>query len=132
LSTDLSPKRLEILRDAVPNMRRVAMLWNADDLGMTLRYQAAESAAGLLGVKVQALGVREPDDFDHAFAEMQREQPQAILMVSDALTMLNRKHIVEFASDHRLPTIFEIGAIVRGGRSNVIWTQAKRGWRTRR
>jgi len=115
LSTDLSAKRLEILRDAVPNLRRVAMLWNADDLGMTLRYQSAQSAAGLLGVKVQALGVREPDDFDHAFAEMQREPPQAILMVSDALTMLNRKHVVEFANAHRLPTIFEVGAVVRDG-----------------
>lgn len=115
LSTDLSAKRLEILRDAVPNLRRVAMLWNADDLGMTLRYQSAQSAAGLLGVKVQALGVREPDDFDHAFAEMQREPPQAILMVSDALTMLNRKHVVEFANANRLPTIFEVSAVVRDG-----------------
>lgn len=115
LSTDLSAKRLEILTDAVPNLRRVAMLWNADDLGMTLRYQSAQSAAGLLGVKVQALGVREPDDFDHAFAEMQREPPQAILMVSDALTMLNRKHVVEFANANRLPTIFEVSAVVRDG-----------------
>lgn len=115
LSTDLSAKRLEILRDAVPNLRRVAMLWNADDLGMTLRYQSAQSAAGVLGVKVQALGVREPDDFDHAFAEMQREPPQAILMVSDALTMLNRKHVVEFANANRLPTIFEVGSVVRDG-----------------
>ncbi len=115
LSTDLSTKRLEILKDAVPKLRNVAMLWNADDLGVTLRYQAAESAAGVLGVKVQALGVREPDDFDRAFAEMQRKPPQAILMVSDALTMLNRKHVVEFANAHRLPTIFEVGAIVREG-----------------
>ena len=115
LSTDLSAKRLEILRDAVPNLQRVAMLWNADDLGMTLRYQSAQSAAGVLGVKVQALGVREPDDFDHAFAEMQRELPQAILMVSDALTMLNRKHVVEFANANRLPTIFEVGSVVREG-----------------
>jgi putative tryptophan/tyrosine transport system substrate-binding protein len=115
LSTDLSTKRLEILKDAVPKLRNVALLWNADDLGMTLRYQAAESAAGLLGVKVQALGVRQPDDFDRAFAEMQRTPPQAILMVSDALTMLNRKHVVEFANTHRLPTIFEVGSIVREG-----------------
>ena len=115
LSSDLSAKRLEILRDAVPNLRRVAMLWNADDLGMTLRYQSAQSAAGVLRVKVQALSVREPDDFDHAFAEMQRDPPQAILMVSDALTMLNRKHVVEFANVNWLPTIFEVGSVVRDG-----------------
>ena len=115
LSTDLSTKRLEILKNAIPNLRRVAMLWNADDLGMTMRYRAADTAAGTLGVKVQALGVRAPDDFDKAFAEMQREPPDVILMVNDALTTLNRKHVVEFASANRLPTIFEVGSIVREG-----------------
>ena len=101
LSTELSAKRLEILKDAVPALARVAMLWNADDLGMTLRYRAAEDAASLLGIKVQTLGVREPDDFEHAFAEMTRERPDAILMVSDALTMLNRRRVVESADDLR-------------------------------
>ncbi len=115
LSTELSAKRLEILRDALPAMARVAMLWNAADLGMTLRYRSAEDAARVLGLKVQTLGVREPDDFDHAFAEMTRERPDAILMVSDALTMLNRKRVLEFASTNRLPTIFETGALVRDG-----------------
>jgi len=115
LSTDLSAKRLEILKDALPNLGRVAMLWNATDLGMTLRYHAAENAARVLGVKVQALGVREPDDFEDAFAEMTRERPDAILMVSDALTTLNRKRVVEFANSNRLPSIFETGSIVRDG-----------------
>src|SRR6266436_7254524 len=115
LSTELSAKRLEILRDALPAMARVAMLWNAADLGMTLRYRSAEDAARVLGLKVQTLGVREPDDFDHAFAEMTRERPDAILMVSDALTMLNRKRVLEFANTNRLPTIFETAAPVRDG-----------------
>jgi putative tryptophan/tyrosine transport system substrate-binding protein len=116
LSTELSAKRLEILRDALPGLTRVAMLWNdAADLGMTLRYRSAEDAARVLGVKVQTLGVREPDDFEHAFAEMTRERPDAILMVSDALTILNRKRILEFASTNRLPTIFETAVLVRDG-----------------
>ena len=115
LGTELSAKRLEILRDALPALSRVAMLWNAADLGMTLRYRSAEEAARLLGLKVQTLGVREPDDFDHAFAEMTRERPDAILMVSDALTLLNRKRVVEFANARRLPTIFENELPVRDG-----------------
>jgi putative ABC transport system substrate-binding protein len=115
LSTELSAKRLEILREAVADLRRVAMLWNAADLGMTLRYRAAEDAARVLGISVQTLGVREPDDFDQAFAEMTRERPDAILMVSDALTLLNRKRILEFARAQRLPTIFEVAALVRDG-----------------
>jgi putative tryptophan/tyrosine transport system substrate-binding protein len=98
LATELSGKRLEILKDAVPNLRRVAMLFNATDLGMTLRYQAAEAAARGLNVSVQTLGVREPNDFDDAFAEMTRSRPDAILMVADALTVLNRKRIMEFAT----------------------------------
>jgi putative ABC transport system substrate-binding protein len=115
LSTELSAKRLEILRDAVPDLRLVAMLWNAADLGMTLRYRAADDAARVLGVKVQTLGVREPDDFEQAFAEMTRQRPDAVLMVSDALTLLNRKRVVEFAAVNRLPTIFEGAALVREG-----------------
>jgi putative ABC transport system substrate-binding protein len=115
LSTDLSAKRLEILKDAVPNLGVVAMLWNAADLGMTLRYRAAEDAARVLGVKVQTLGVREPNDFEQAFAEMTRQRPDAILMVSDALTLLNRKRVVEFAAANRLPTIFENTPPVRDG-----------------
>ena len=115
ISTELSAKRLEILKDAVRNLRLVAMLWNAADLGMTLRYRAAEDAARVLGVKVQTLGVREPDDFEHAFATMTRERPDAILMVSDALTLLNRKRVVDFAAANRLPTIYETGALVREG-----------------
>src|SRR5262249_47250190 len=101
LSTELSAKRLEILRDALPALAalpRVAMLWTPADLGMTLRYRSAENAARVLGMQVQTLGVREPDDFEHAFAEMTRERPDAILMVSDALTLLNRKRVLEFAS----------------------------------
>src|SRR6202162_2960003 len=52
VSTDLSAKRLEILKDALPALQRVAMLWNAADLGMSMRYRAAEQAAGVLGGKV--------------------------------------------------------------------------------
>lgn len=115
LSTELSAKRLEILRDAVPGLRRVAMLWNAADLGMTLRFKSAEKAAQVLDVSVQALGVREPNDFADAFAAMRRSPPDAILMVSDALTTLNRRQVIEFANAQRLPAIYEFASLVREG-----------------
>jgi putative ABC transport system substrate-binding protein len=115
LSTELSGKRLEILKEAVPNLRRVAMLFNATDLGMTLRSQAAANAARELNVEVQTLGVREPNDFDEAFTEMTKVRPDAMLMVSDALTVLNRKRIMNFAAANRLPAIYEFSALVRDG-----------------
>ena len=115
VSADLTPKRLELLKQLVPTLRRVAMLWNAADLGMTLRYRASEAGAQALGLSVQPLGVREPDDFEQAFAAMQRERPDAILMVTDTLTLLNRKRVFEFAAAHQLPAIYEFDSLVRDG-----------------
>jgi putative tryptophan/tyrosine transport system substrate-binding protein len=91
------------------------MLWNASDLGMTLRYQGAADAARNLGVRVQALGVREPEDLNEAFAIMERDPPDAILINSDALTALNRRRVYEFAAEHRLPATYERGSYVREG-----------------
>jgi putative tryptophan/tyrosine transport system substrate-binding protein len=115
VSVELTPKRMELLKQMAPSLRRVAMLWNAADLGMTLRYRASESGAKAMGITVQPLGVREPEDFDEAFAAMNRAMPDAILMVSDVLTMLNRKRVFEFAAMHRLPAIYEYDFIVREG-----------------
>ena len=115
LAAELSAKRLEILKEAVPNLKKVAMLFNATDLGMTLRSRAAESAAKVLNVSVHTLGVREPNDFGNAFAEMTRSRPDAILMVSDTLTVLNRKRVMEFAAANTLPAIYEFSFLVRDG-----------------
>jgi putative ABC transport system substrate-binding protein len=115
VSADLTPKRLELLKELVPTLRRVAMLWNAADLGMTLRYRASEVGAQALGLSVQPLGVREPDEFKQAFTAMQRERPDAILMVTDTLTLLNRKRVFEFAAAQQLPAIYEFDALVRDG-----------------
>jgi putative ABC transport system substrate-binding protein len=115
LATELSAKRLEILKEAVPNLKKVAMLFNAADLAMTLRSRAAEAAAKVLNVSVQTFGVREPSDFGDAFAEMTRSRPDAILMVSDTLTLLNRKQVMEFASNNRVPAMYEYGFLVRDG-----------------
>ena len=114
-ATTLSTKRLGLLKQAVPSIRKVAMLWNKDDLGMTLRYQASAEAAKSLGTTVQPLGVAEPDDFADAFTAMDRDPPDAILMVADALTILNRKRVFDYAAAYRLPAIYEYDFFVRDG-----------------
>jgi putative ABC transport system substrate-binding protein len=93
----LSTKRLGLLKELLPQMHKVAMLWNRDD------------------VTVLPLGVREPDDFNEAFAAMDRNPPDAILMVTDALTLLNRKRVFDYAAEHRLPAIYEQDFMARGG-----------------
>jgi len=103
----LATKRLELIKQAVPKVRRVAMLWNRDDLGMTMRYDASADAARSLGVIVQPLGVREPDDFDGVFEAMDHAPPDAIFMVADALTTLNRKRVFDYAGAHHIAALYE-------------------------
>lgn len=115
VSAEMTPKRMELLREIAPGLHRVAILWNAADLGMTLRYRASEVGAKAMGIAIQPLGVREPDDFEQAFTAMTSDKPDAILMVSDALTMLNRKRVIAFAAEHQLPAIYENETYVRDG-----------------
>lgn len=115
VAATLSAKRLSLLKEMSPKLNKIAMLWNKDDLGMTMRYQASAKAAQALGVTVQALGVREPDDFEEAFSVMKGDLPDGILMVADALTILNRKRVFEFAAERKLPAIYENDELVRDG-----------------
>ncbi len=82
---------------------------------MTLRYREAEKAAQMLHVTVQPLGVREPNDFDTAFSAMSLNRPDALSLVTDALTILNRKRIIDFARTHRIPAMYEFAFLVRDG-----------------
>ena len=114
-ATVLSSKRLELLKEAVPKASRIAVLWNADSHAMTLRFREIEKAARILRVAVQPLGVREPDDFDVAFSTMTRERPDALFMVTDTLTTLNRKRVIEFTATHRIPAMYEFEFLVQDG-----------------
>ena len=110
---DLSAKRLELLKEAVPTVSRIAVLWNERDSAMTQRYREIDRAAQALGVSIQPLGVREPDDFERAFSAMNRERPDAMIMVTDVLTNLNRKRVLDYAEAHRIPAMYEFASFVR-------------------
>jgi putative tryptophan/tyrosine transport system substrate-binding protein len=115
VAAELSTKRLSLLQELSPKLSKVAMLWNKDDLGMTLRYEASAKAARGVGISVLAVGVAEPDDFNEAFTLMERERPDAILMVADSLTNLNRRRVFEFAAAKRIPAIYEFDFLARDG-----------------
>src|SRR5581483_12401369 len=97
----LTTKRLSLLKELSPKLKKVAMLWNRDDLGMTLRYEASAKGARAIGVEVEAIGVRAPDDFNEAFSVVAGSPPDTILMVADCRTNLNRKRVCEFAAADR-------------------------------
>jgi len=115
MSAELSAKRLQLLKEAVPNLKRAAMLYNADDAGMVTRYKAASAVAPKLGVTLESFGVREPDDFGNAFDKMAADPPDGILMVTDVLTILNRKRVIDFAAAHKIPAMYELALFAKDG-----------------
>src|SRR5215831_6361791 len=111
----LSAKRMQLLKEAVPKATLIAVIWNDNDAGMTVRYHGIETAARALQVEVEPISVRGPGDFVAAFSTMRGRRPDAIFLVSDALTNANRKLLIEFAATERIPAMYEYAFYVRDG-----------------
>jgi putative ABC transport system substrate-binding protein len=115
LSAELSAKRLELLTQAVPGLVRVAVLWNPENPAMVLEWHTVQEAGRRLGVHVQSLEVRGPDDFASAFAAATREHAQALYFTADALFSIHVPQILDFAAKLRLPTSFHRREFVEAG-----------------
>jgi len=111
----LTGKRLELLKEAIPKLSRVAILWTPTNEGAKRQWQEAQSAARKLRVAVQSLEVRDPNDVPKAFAVMAQKRPDALLTVASALTTAYRPIIIEFATKQRIPTMFAVRADVEAG-----------------
>jgi putative tryptophan/tyrosine transport system substrate-binding protein len=115
LQTELSPKRLELLKEAFPKLSRVAVLWTSVHPAHPLELNAIENMARRLGITVQALDITRLDGLRNAFARMIRDRPDAILTLFDARTLAYRELIAEFALKNRLPTSFASQESVEAG-----------------
>jgi putative ABC transport system substrate-binding protein len=107
MATELSGKRLQLLREVVPSLSRLAVLWNTLDGAMTLTFRGIQITARALGLAVRPLGVQEAKDIDTAIVAMTEERPDALFMISDVLTMRHLGQVVAFAAQRKLPTMFE-------------------------
>jgi hypothetical protein len=105
MAPDLGGKRLELVKDLLPEARRVAVLWNAANPYSALAFKETEHAARTLEIEIQSLEVRAPADFDGAPDAAARQHADALITVEDPLTMDQRKKIAEFGMTERLPTI---------------------------
>src|SRR5260370_5192218 len=108
LSRDLTAKRLQLLKEIVPRLSRVAVLWNAANIVAALHIPEIEAAARTLGLQVQSLEVRGPDDFENALLERRllaalRGGGAALFLVDDPLVMRYRTPLADFAVRNRLP-----------------------------
>jgi putative tryptophan/tyrosine transport system substrate-binding protein len=88
LGPDLTPKRLQLLKEIVPSVSRLAFLWNRDNASNVAILEELQLAALAAGITLISVEVRQVTDFDGAFAAMMRERPDAFLMTNDPLHLL--------------------------------------------
>ena len=106
ISPDLNAKRLELLKEAIPGLSRVAIMWNPDDRGAVLDYKEEESAARTLRLQLQSVEVSRADDFDPALSALTTGRAEALIVVGSAFAFANRSHIASLAEKHRLPSMY--------------------------
>jgi putative tryptophan/tyrosine transport system substrate-binding protein len=102
---ELAAKRIQLLKEAVFNAKRVAILWNPNNVINKLELKEATATAGTLGLTPLPFEIRVLDDIDGAFITMTRERIDAALVLSSPLTFPNRPRIVEAALRARMPTM---------------------------
>ena len=115
MSPDLDGKRLQLLKEVVPQVARVAVIWDAANPYPARAFKETERAAQILGIEVHSLEVRGPDDFAGAFDAMKRLQPDALFAIGDPLISDSRRQIVDFASNQRLPAMYPLREYVEVG-----------------
>jgi putative ABC transport system substrate-binding protein len=126
LGPKLVPKHLELLKEALPRISLVAVLWHPGAFAeSTARdtMQEAQASAKTLGVRLHFAPVRDPDEFEAAFSAMTRARPDALLVFPSPMFFAERRRIVALAAQHRLPAVFnsrqavELGGLIGYGAS---------------
>ena len=115
LVPELSGKRLELLKEAIPKVTRVAALWNPANPAQKLVWKEMQAAAQELRLQLQSLEVRSGNDFDIAFEAALRERTQALIPSPEPLINTQLKRIVEFAAKNRLPAMYGGPEVVDAG-----------------
>ena len=124
MASELGGKRLELLKATVPRITRVGVLshpGNPSEATVRSMLEETEAAARALGVQIQRLEARAPNDFDRAFAAMARERLDGLVLLPSAMFSSERRRIVDLAAKTRLPTMFffrefaEAGGLVSYG-----------------
>jgi putative ABC transport system substrate-binding protein len=104
---ELGGKRLELLKEIVPKLSRVGVLWNPQSASATLYWKESQQPARLLGIQLHSLEVRSPTELDKAFEAATTARAGALAILPDPVITTNLKRIVDFAAKTRLPSIYQ-------------------------
>jgi putative ABC transport system substrate-binding protein len=105
LAIELAPKRLEVLKQALPTTARVSVLWNPANIVNQRELKEAQAAAGSLGLLLSTAEFRSPEELDNAFVVARGHNPDAVFVLSSPVTFVHRARIADFALKHKLPMI---------------------------
>jgi putative tryptophan/tyrosine transport system substrate-binding protein len=115
---ELTPQRLNLLKQIVPTLSRVAILWQPGTLtedAFKHMLQETQATARSLGIHIQVVEAAKVEDFDAAFSVMAQERAEGLIVLVNPMFFVQRKHIIERATNHKLPAIYEWQGFVRGG-----------------
>lgn len=115
INVELGAKRLELLKEAFPKVMHVAVIYNPDDSANVLQFTQTEQAAKVLAVRLLPLAVKKPDEFAPAFARMQREGADALIVMENPVSFTIRNAVVALAGKHRLPAMYALKEFVDAG-----------------
>jgi putative ABC transport system substrate-binding protein len=116
LGPELEGKRLEILKQAVPGLSRLAVLWNPSNPGIVSYFETVKNAGRALQISLDpVVEVRRSEEFDNAFIAIARSRPHALTVIADRFLLSHRKQIVEFAAVKRLPSMYPYREYVDAG-----------------
>ncbi len=115
ITPELTGKRLELLKEILPDLTRVAVLWNSGNPTSEPEVRKAQAAAGSLGLRLQSVAVRDPRDFVRAFASMTSEHVDALFLLSDAMFYGQRKELTDLAASSRLPLVSHLREFAEAG-----------------
>jgi putative tryptophan/tyrosine transport system substrate-binding protein len=112
---DTTPKQLELLVAAIPNLSRLGVMGNSSGPNVVPTMKNLVPAARAVNVNLLTADVRNADEFDGAFASLMRERVDALMVISDVLFNVNRRRIADFAMANRLPSMFSVREYVEAG-----------------
>ncbi len=115
ISSVLAGKRLELLKEIIPKLSRVAVLWNPNDSGSTQAWKESQLPARELGLQLHSMEVRSAEQFDSAFKEAIRAQATAVTVAQYPLAASNQKHMADLAAKSGLPAIYPRGDYAASG-----------------
>ena len=115
LSAVLAGKRLELLKEPIPKLSRVAVLWNPQDLSAAQQWKESQLAGRELGLQLHSMEVSSADRYEGAFKEATKARSAALAVTMHALAAFNQKRIADLATKNRLPAIYPREDFVANG-----------------